>query len=108
MSAFAGGRPTGVWDKVSRLLTEGKRNDDKCNPEQRDECDNRKEAAEREEFLQTAFSEDSRPSLRWLREQQKRRPSIHQTRASGVFDPDEVRAALRQRHTIMPRRLNVG
>lgn len=46
-------------------------------------------------LLQTMFADGCRPSLRWLRTQQKRRaiPSVRLGRLV-FFDPDAVRAAL--------------
>ena len=55
-------------------------------------------------LLEILFDERSRPSLRWLREQQRRRtiPYIkigHLVR----FNPAQVREALEERNTIVPR-----
>jgi hypothetical protein len=50
-----------------------------------------------EGLLAALFSPDSRPSVRWVREQQKRRtiPFVKISRLVR-FDPEEVRAALRR------------
>ena len=55
-------------------------------------------------LLEILFEERSRPSLRWLREQQRRRtiPYIkigHLVR----FNPAQVREALEERNTVVPR-----
>jgi len=55
-------------------------------------------------LLETLFpNEQCRPSLRWLRDQQKRR-AIPFVKISHLvfFDPKEVRDALADRHTIRP------
>jgi hypothetical protein len=54
-----------------------------------------------EELLEALFPETSRPSLRWLRTQQKRR-SIPFIKIGHLvrFDPALVRAALNDRHTV--------
>ena len=51
-------------------------------------------------LLETLFDESCRPSLRWLRTQQKRR-AIPSSRIGRLvfFDPDAVRAALNGRGT---------
>ncbi len=56
-------------------------------------------------LLQELFPESARPSVRWLREQQKRRalPYIRLGRLI-FFDPDAVRQAISERHTISSRR----
>jgi hypothetical protein len=49
-------------------------------------------------LLQTLFADDCRPSLRWLRTQQKRRAIPSCTIGRLIFfDPDAVRAALNKR-----------
>jgi hypothetical protein len=46
-------------------------------------------------LLKLVWAEDARPSLRWLREQQKRNVIPHIKVAGRVFfDPDHVREAL--------------
>ena len=55
-------------------------------------------------LLEILFDERSRPSLRWLREQQRRRtiPYIkigHLVR----FNPAQVRETLEERNTVVPR-----
>ena len=51
-------------------------------------------------LLETLFADGCRPSLRWLRTQQKRRtiPSVTIGRLV-FFDPDATRAALNTRRT---------
>ena len=58
-----------------------------------------------EQLLQQLWDESSRPSLRWLKEQQRRRviPHIRIGSRSVFFDPQQVRAALAQRFTVQAR-----
>lgn len=65
--------------------------------------DNKLVAAEG--LLEILFASDSRPSLRWLREQQKRRAIPFIKVGKFVrFDPDQVRAALATRFTVHERK----
>ena len=56
------------------------------------------------ELLATIFSEEVRPSLRWLRQQQARRtvPFI-KVGARVFFDPSEVLATFGSQFTVRPR-----
>jgi hypothetical protein len=58
-----------------------------------------------EGLLIALFSEGSRPSLRWVREQQRRRafPFI-KVGKFVMFDPVQVRSALAQRFTVGARK----
>lgn len=58
------------------------------------------------ELLKILFSDESRPSLRWLRDQQagRRIPFVRLGRLV-FFDPDQVRVAMNERLTVKPRRL---
>jgi len=53
-----------------------------------------------ERLLETVFDENSRPSMRWLRTQQKARtiPSVRIGRLI-FFNPDQVRIALENKTT---------
>lgn len=57
------------------------------------------------ELLSELFAPESRPSLRWLRMQQKRRviPSVRIGRLV-FFDPDAVRRHLAENFTVEARR----
>jgi hypothetical protein len=58
-----------------------------------------------EGLLNALFADDSRPTVRWLREQQKRRTIPFVKIGTLVrFDPAQVREALEQRHTVKPRK----
>ncbi len=55
-------------------------------------------------LLKLLFAEEGRPSLRWLREQQKRRVIPYIKIGHRVyFDPVKVRSALDQRNTVKHR-----
>jgi hypothetical protein len=56
-------------------------------------------------LLEAIFDEASRPTVRWLREQQEKRtiPFVKIGRLVR-FDPLQVREALEQRHTVKPRK----
>ena len=56
-------------------------------------------------LLETLFDERCRPSVRWVRDQQ-RAGAFPFTRVGRLifFDPDEVRATLAAKHTLRPRR----
>lgn len=56
------------------------------------------------ELLAEIFAEDSRPSLRWLRSQQKRK-AIPFVRCGRLvfFEPDKVRLCLAQNFTVEAR-----
>jgi len=58
------------------------------------------------ELLKILFSDESRPSLRWLREQQaaRRIPFVRLGRLV-FFDPEQVRAAMNERLSVKPRKL---
>jgi hypothetical protein len=60
-------------------------------------------------LLEELFPESARPSVRWLREQQKRRriPFVKLGRLI-FFDPVEVREVITTRHTIFPRGVRNG
>ena len=55
-------------------------------------------------LLKTEFHPDARPSLRWLRQQTKRR-TLPYVKISGLvfFRPTDVRAALEEKFTIKSR-----
>jgi hypothetical protein len=57
-----------------------------------------------EKLLEALWEQDSRPSLRWLRTQQKNKaiPAIKVGRRVW-FDPEQVRTALETRRTIRAR-----
>ena len=55
-------------------------------------------------LLDLLFEEESRPSLRWLREQQKRRIVPYLKIGARVyFDPVQVRESLNKNNLIKPR-----
>ena len=59
-----------------------------------------------EGLLAELFPEDARPTVRWLREQQRRRSIPYIKLGRLVFyNPDAVRKAIVERHTIGPRRI---
>lgn len=58
------------------------------------------------ELLKILFSDECRPCLRWLRDQQaaRRIPFVRIGRLV-FFDPEQVRAAMNERLALKPRRL---
>jgi hypothetical protein len=58
-----------------------------------------------EGLLKALFPEESRPTVRWVREQQKRRAFPYIKLGHLVrFDVPAVREAIARRHTIQPKR----
>ena len=56
------------------------------------------------ELLRILFTEDSRPSLRWLRGMQKKRlVPFEKVGRSVFFDPEQVRRYWAKRNAVMPR-----
>lgn len=61
------------------------------------------------QLLEILFPPESRPTLRWLRDQQKERTIPHMKVGRLVFfSPRNVRAALRDRHSIPVNRWKGG
>jgi hypothetical protein len=59
-----------------------------------------------EKLLEALWEQDSRPSLRWLRTQQKNKAIPYIKLGRRVwFDPEQVRAALEAKRTVRARAL---